>query len=280
MGRRGWTLLIVLGIIWGAPYLMIRIAVASVDPLVVALGRTVIGSLILLPVVLHRGQLAPAFRKWRALLAFTLVEISGPWLLLGHAETRLNSSTTGLMLAVIPLISAVIVARMGHEALGGRRLLGLLIGLVGVATLVGLDIQLSDFLAVGAIALCAVGYAVGPIIVDRKLKDVPPMGVVTGSLIMATLIYAPFAPFLWPSTVPIPAALSIVGLGVMCTAVAFLLFFTLIAEVGPARATIVAYINPVVAIILGALVLGEPLTLGMMIGFPLVIVGIVMASGR
>jgi drug/metabolite transporter (DMT)-like permease len=266
--------------IWGAPYLMIRIAVASVDPLVVALGRTIIGSLILLPVVLHRGQLAPALRKWRPLLAFTLVEISGPWLLLGHAETRLNSSTTGLMLAVIPLISAVIVARMGHEPLGGRRLAGLLIGLAGVATLVGLDIQLGDFLAVGAIALCAVGYAVGPIIVDRRLKDVPPMGVVTGSLIMATLIYAPFAPFLWPATVPLPAALSIVGLGVLCTALAFLLFFTLIAEVGPARATVVAYINPAVAIVLGALVLAEPLTLGMMIGFPLVIVGIVMSTGR
>ena len=280
MSRRGWILLIALGVIWGAPYLMIRIAVASVDPLIVAIGRTTIGSLLLLPLALHRGALAPAFRKWPALLAFTLVEISGPWILLGHAETRINSSTAGLLLAIIPMLSAVIVAMLGHERLHGRRLVGLVIGFAGVGILVGLDIRLGDFLAVGAMALCALGYAVGPIIIDRKLKDVPPLGVITGSLIMATVIYAPIAPFVWPASVPASAALSIAGLGVMCTAVAFMLFFTLIAEVGPARATLVAYINPAVAILLGAIVLSEPLTLGMAIGFPLVLLGTVMGTGR
>jgi hypothetical protein len=169
-------LLLTLGVIWGAPYLMIRIAVASVDPLIVAIGRTLIGSLLLLPLALHRGALAPAFRRWQALLAFTLVEISGPWLLLGHAETRINSSTAGLLLAVIPMLSAVIVAMLGHERLEGRRLAGLVIGFAGVAILVGVDIRLEDLLAVGATVLCALGYAIGPIIIDRKLKDVPPLG--------------------------------------------------------------------------------------------------------
>jgi drug/metabolite transporter (DMT)-like permease len=280
MSRRGWMLLIVLGVIWGAPYLMIRVAVASVDPLIVAIGRTLIGSLLLLPLALHRGVLAPAFRRWQALLAFTLVEISGPWLLLGHAETRINSSTAGLLLAIIPMLSAVIVAMLGHERLEGRRLAGLVIGFAGVAILVGLDIRMGELLAVGAMALCALGYAVGPIIIDRKLKGVPPLGVITASLIVATVLYAPIAPLVWPDSIPAPAALSIAGLGVMCTAVAFLLFFALIAEIGPARATLVAYINPAVAILLGALALSEPLTLGMAIGFPLVLLGTVMGTGR
>jgi drug/metabolite transporter (DMT)-like permease len=262
------------------PYLLIRIAVESLDPLVVAFGRTLIGALLLLPVALYRKSLVPAFRRWRALLAFTLVEISGPWLLLGHAETRLNSSTTGLLIAIVPLIAAVIVTRLGHDRLDGRRITGLVIGFAGVATLVGLDIHFSDFAAVGAIALVSLGYATGPIIIDRKLADVPPLGVVTASLILATLLYAPFAPLLWPKHATWAAVGSVAGLGVICTATAFLLFFALIAEVVPARATVITYINPVVAIILGVALLNEPLTLGMAIGFPLVIAGSILGTAR
>ena len=280
MTRRGWALFLALGLIWGMPYLLIRIAVESIDPLVVAFGRTLIGALLLLPVALHRRALAPAFRKWKPLLAFTLVEISGPWLLLGHAETRLNSSTAGLLIAIVPLMAAVIVTRLGHDRLGARRVTGLAIGFAGVAALVGLDIHLSDMAAVGAIALTALGYAIGPIIIDRKLADVPPIGVVTASLIIATVLYAPFAPLLWPAHIPAAAAWSVVGLGILCTAVAFLLFFALIAEAGPARATVITYINPAVAIVLGAIVLSEPLTLGMAIGFPLVIAGSILGTAR
>ena len=280
MSKRGWILFLALGVIWGMPYMLIRVAVESIDPLVVAFGRTLIGALLLTPIALHRGALLPALHKWKALVVFTLVEITGPWLLLGHAETRINSSTTGLMLAGIPLIAALIVTRLGHERLDGRRVTGLVIGFAGVAALVGLDIHVSDFLAVGALLLCSLGYAVGPIIIDRKLSDVPPLGVVAASMILATLFYSPFAPFLWPAH-PTPAALaSVAGLGVFCTATAFVLFFALIAEVGPARATVITYINPVVAIALGALVLNEPLTLGMAIGFPLVIAGSILGTAR
>jgi drug/metabolite transporter (DMT)-like permease len=280
MTKRGWFLFLALGFIWGMPYMLIRIAVESIDPLVVAFGRTLIGALLLAPIALHRGVLLPALRKWKVLVVFTLVEITGPWLLLGHAETRINSSTTGLLLAGIPLIAAVIVARLGHEHLDGRRLTGLVIGFAGVAALVGLDIHVSDFPAVGALLLTSLGYAVGPIIIDRKLSDVPPLGVVAAAMILATLFYAPFAPFLWPAN-PTPAAIgSVAGLGVFCTTTAFMLFFALIAEVGPARATVITYINPVVAIALGALVLNEPITVGMGIGFPLVIVGSILGTAR
>jgi drug/metabolite transporter (DMT)-like permease len=154
------------------------------------------------------------------------------------------------------------------------------IGFAGVALLVGMDIHFSDLPAVAATMVVALCYAIGPIVVDRKLKDVPAIGVVTASLLVATLLYAPFAPMVWPEHIPASAAWSVVGLGVLCTAVAFLVFFALIAEAGPARATVITYVNPAVAIVLGAVVLSEPLTLGMVIGFPVVIVGSVLGTSR
>jgi drug/metabolite transporter (DMT)-like permease len=280
MTKRGWALFLALGIIWGMPYLLIRIAVAEIDPLVVAFGRTLIGAALLLPVALYRKALAPAFRPWLALLAFTLVEISGPWLLIGHAETRLNSSTTGLLIAMVPLMAAVIVAWLGHERLDGRRLAGLVVGFAGVAALVGLDVHVSDLAAVGAIALASLGYAVGPIIIDRKLREVPTLGVITASLLIATALYAPFALLLWPAHASAAAIASVAGLGVICTAAAFLVFFALIADAGPARATVIAYVNPLVAIVLGVVFLHEPLTIGMAIGFPLVIIGSILGTAR
>ena len=280
MTKRAWLLFIALGVLWGMPYLLIRIAVSAVDPLVVAGSRTLIGALLLLPIAWHRKVLLAGVRKWQWLLAYTLLEINIPWLLLGHAETRLNSSTAGLLLAVVPLFAALIVTRLGHESLEPRRLLGLSIGFAGVALLVGMDIHFSDLPAVAATMVVALCYAIGPIVVDRKLKDVPAIGVVTASLIVATLLYAPFAPMVWPEHIPASAAWSVVGLGVLCTATAFLVFFALIAEAGPARATVITYVNPAVAIVLGAVVLSEPLTLGMVIGFPLVIVGSVLGTSR
>jgi len=239
-----------------------------------------IGALRLLPFALQRNALAAGFSRWKWLLAYTIIEINVPWLLLGHAETRLNSSTAGLLIAVVPLFAAVIVTRLGHERLEPRRLLGLGIGFAGVALLVGIDIRFSDWMAVAATMIVALCYAIGPIIINRKLADVPAVGVVTASLIVATLIYAPFVPFLWPEQVPASAAWSVVGLGSLCTAAAFMVFFALIAEVGPARATVITYVNPAVAIVLGAVVLSEPLTLGMAIGFPLVIAGSVLGTSR
>ena len=280
MSKRGWILFLSLGVLWGMPYLLIRIAVQEVDPLVVAGTRTLLGALLLLPIALHRKALAPAFRHWKWLLAFTLIEISVPWVLLGHAETRLTSSTAGLLIAVVPLFAAIIVSRLGHERLEPRRMFGLGVGFAGVALLVGLDIEFTDLLAVAATIVVSLCYAIGPIIIDRKLKDVPAIGVITASLILATIIYAPFMPMLWPAHFVAKAAWSVVGLGVLCTAGAFMVFFALIAEVGPARATVITYVNPAVALILGALVLDEHLTIGMAIGFPLVIAGSYLGTMR
>ena len=285
MTRRGWLLFIALSVIWGVPYLMIKVAVADIDPVAVAFGRTFIAAVLLLPIALRKRALRPVFLRWKWLLVYTLVEIVGPWWLLGHAETRLNSSTAGLLLAVVPLIAAVILVSIRRDGdktdrLDARRILGLAIGMAGVVALVGLDVQVDDLASVAAVMGTAVGYATGPIIISRKLADLPPMGVVTASLIVASAIFSPFAVWLRPSHVSAAAGWSVVGLAVICTAVAFLVFFALIAEAGPARATVITYINPAVAIILGVLVLNEPFTIGMAIGFPLVIVGSILATSK
>jgi drug/metabolite transporter (DMT)-like permease len=285
MTRRGWLLFGILGVIWGVPYLLIKIAVRDLDPAVVAFGRTFLGALLLLPIALRRRALGPVLRRWRWLLFYTLVEIVGPWWLLGHAETRLNSSTASLLIAIVPLLAAVLTAAVNRrrpeaERLGVRRLAGLGLGLVGVAVLVGLDVHLDDLPSVGAAVLTAVGYAVGPLLISRKLADLPPMGVITGSLALAAVIFFPFAVLLRPVHVGAGPVWSVVALAVFCTATAFVVLFALIAEVGPARATVITYVNPAVAILLGVVLLGESFTVGMAIGFPLVILGSVLATSR
>lgn len=282
MGRRGWILFLALGLIWGMPYLLIRIAVQDLNPLIVAFARTAIGALILLPFALREGSLGEAVRHWKWLALYTVIEISIPWLLIGYAETRLTSSTAGILISTTPLIAAALVAARGGESLDGRRLVGLVLGLVGVILLMGLDLNVGDLPAAAALTASAILYAIGPIVAADKLKNVPPIGVVTGSLILAATFYLPFAPFLWPETVTPEAAWSVFGLATLCTALAFILFFALIAEVGPARSTVITYINPAVALVLGVIVLSEPLTTGMAIGFPLIILGSILgtAGGR
>ncbi|MEU1205820.1 DMT family transporter [Nocardia sp. NPDC005825] len=280
MSRRGWLLFLGMGVIWGVPYAMIRVAVGEFDPVFVAFGRTLLGALVLLPVALFTKVLWPVLREWRWVLVYTLVEITGPWLLIGHAETRLTSSTVGLLIAAVPLIAIVITTRLGHEGLETRRVLGLVIGFAGVTALVGLDIDMSNLGALAAIGVSVIGYALGPIIIDRKLKELPPIGVVTASLVFAATLYLPFALWRLPSHFPAAATWSVVGLGLLCTALAFVVFFALIGEVGPSRATVITYINPAVALLIGVSLLNEPLTAGMAIGFPLVILGSILGTAR
>jgi drug/metabolite transporter (DMT)-like permease len=273
MSRRAWWLFLALGLIWGIPYLLIRIAVADMPPVFVAFARTLIGALLLLPVAASRGALLPVLRRWKPLLVFTLVEISLSWWLLGYAETRINSSTAGLLIATVPVLTAGLLALTGREPLDVRRGLGLAIGLAGVVALVGLDIDISNGLAVSAALATALGYAIGPIVVSRHLSDLPPLGVIAASLALATLLYVPFVGPAWPAHFTVDASLSVLVLGVVCTAIAFVLFFALIAEAGPARATVITYVNPLVALMLGVVLLDEPLTTGMAVGFALVLLG-------
>ena len=282
MTRRGALLFAAMCVIWGVPYLMIRVAVRELAPVTLVFGRTAIGALLLTPVAAVRGELRPLLRRWAPLLAYTAIEVAIPWVLLARAETKLSSSLTGLLIAAVPLVGAVVVALTGdRERQGQRRWLGLLVGMAGVAALVGLDVGNVDAVAVVEIFCVAVCYAIGPIVLSRSLSDLPALGVVAASLLLTALAYAPLAVWRRPDASPSShVLLSVVGLAVICTALAFLVFFALIAEVGPVRATVITYVNPAVAAVLGVLVLSEHLTAGMVLGFALILGGSVLATGR
>ena len=280
MTRRGWTLFIALSIIWGTPYLFIRIAVEYVEPSVMVALRVGLATALLLPVALIRGQFRGIRRHLPWIGLFALVEITGPFLMLGYAETQLTSSTTALLIAGVPIVAAVLARSLGLDRrLGGMRVLGLSVGISGVAILVGLDVPGDQWWAVGAAAVTVVGYALGPIIISTRLSDAPALAVITLALAANTVLYAPIAWVQRPTTpVPSSAWWSIVVLGVLCTAIAFLIFFALVAEVGPSRMTVITFLNPAVAVFLGIVVLSEPITWGLVLGFPLVILGSYLAT--
>jgi drug/metabolite transporter (DMT)-like permease len=281
MSRRGALLFAAMCVIWGIPYLLIRVAVRELAPVTLVFARTALGALLLTPVAAWRGELRPLLRHWKPMLVYTAAEVAIPWVLLARAETRLTSSLTGLLIAAVPLVGAVIVTLTGErERQGGRRWFGLLVGIGGVAALVGLDFGQVSVVALVEVALVAVGYAVGPIILARRLGELPVFGVVAASLIVSAIVYAPFAAARLPAQMPSTHVLeSVVGLAVVCTALAFVLFFALIAEVGPVRATVITYVNPAVAAVLGVLVLSEHISAGMVLGFALVLAGCVLATG-
>jgi drug/metabolite transporter (DMT)-like permease len=277
MTRRAWLLFAAMCVIWGVPYLLIRVAVRELSPATLVFFRTGLSAALLLPIAARRGELRPLLPYWRPLLLFTALEVGVPWLLLSSAETRLSSSLAALLIAAVPLVAAAAM----RERLDPRRLLGLVVGLAGVAAIVGLDARGAGLLPLLEIAVVVLGYATGPIVLSRRLGGAPALGVVTWSLVLVAVAYAPVAAVQLPDTVPSGRVLaSVAGLAVVCTALAFVLFFALIAEAGPVRATVITYVNPAVAAILGVALLDEPLTAGMAVGFVLVIAGSVLATRR
>jgi len=275
--RRGLLLFAALGIAWGIPYLFIKIAVGELEPAMVVLARSGLAAVLLLPLALFRREVVAVLRHWKPMLAYTLVEIVVPWYFLSSAERELPSSTAGLLLAAVPLAGVAVAFFMGRPArLSGLNWVGILIGMLGVAGLVGLDVGGSDLPSVLEMSVVVVGYAVGPAILSRWMPDLPGVGVVAVSLAGAALIYIPIVlltqsvPTAWPSTKVIVA---IVVLAVVCSALAFLLLLGLIAEIGPVKATTITYVNPAVAIIAGVLVLGEAVTVWTIVGFALVLTG-------
>jgi drug/metabolite transporter (DMT)-like permease len=282
MTRRGWILFASMCVIWGVPYLLIRVAVRDLSPATLVLARTGIAALLLLPIAAARSELRPLLRHWAPLLAFAAIEIAIPWVLLGAAEQHISSSLTGLLIAAVPLVGALIARTTGErERLGFQSALGLLLGLVGVAAIVGLNLEGAGGVPLAEIALVAICYAVGPVILQRYLAGLPALGVIAAALGATAVAYVPIAAFSLPDRVPSATVIgSVAGLAVVCTAVAFLLFFALIAEIGPVRATVITYVNPAVAAVLGVAILGEHFTAGMGVGFALVLAGSVLATRR
>ncbi len=272
-----------MSVIWGVPYLLIKVAVDEVSPVVVVFVRCAVGAALLLPWVLARGQVRPALRHWRALLVFTVLEMTGPWLLLSYAEVTLSSSLTGLLVASVPFVAALASRALGdEERLTPVRLAGMGLGVVGIVALLGFDAESIALLPVLAVVLVVLGYGTAPLVASRALGDVPGVAVSAIALVVTAVVYAPFAlPRLGEVTAASPRALgSLAGLGVVCTGIALVLFFALIREVGPQRALVITFVNPAVAVLAGVLLLDEPFTLGLAVGLPLVLLGCVLATRR
>jgi drug/metabolite transporter (DMT)-like permease len=274
-----------MGIIWGIPYLLIKVADGAVAVPVLVWSRIIIGVLILVPVALAQGAWRPAQRdllrrNWHWLAAYALIEIILPWALLSAAERRLPSSASGLLIASVPVIGALIawMTRTG-DRLTLVRAAGLALGLAGVVLLAGPGAVHGDLLADAEVMGVAVCYAAGPVIANRRLAGVPSIAANATCLSMAAVVYTVPAVLSWPHAMPSASVIaSLVGLGAICTAAGLVFYFWLIEEIGAARATVVTYVNPAVAVALGALVLGEPFTARIAGSFVLILAGSVLAT--
>lgn len=274
-----------MGVIWGIPYLLIKVADGGVSVPVLVWARVTVGAVILVPIALAQGAWRPEqrgvlLRHWRWLAAFAVIEIIGPWALLSAAERHLSSSTTGLLIAAVPAIGALLAwTSGGGEKLTRVRVAGLGLGFAGVALLVGPGIGGGDVLSYAEVLLTAVCYATGPMIANRKLAGVPSISANAACLVAAAVVYTPVAVFSWPHATPSANVLaSLAALGAVCTAGGLVGFFLLIAEIGAARATVITYLNPAVAVALGAGVLGERLTPAIGVAFVLILAGSVLAT--
>jgi drug/metabolite transporter (DMT)-like permease len=277
VSTRGWALFAAASVIWGIPYLFIKIAVDELSPSVVAWSRLALAAAVLLPVAWKLGALRGLRERWRILTVFAAVEMAVPWPLLGFGEVHISSSLAAILVATVPLFVALLATRFDHsERPTVTRFVGMLIGLAGVVALVGIDIGGKRDELLGALAILVVAflYAIGPMIVKRRLSDVDPLGPVAASLGIAALLVTPPALASLPDSTPSADTFaSIAVLGLVCSAVGFLVFFRLIAEIGPGRATVITYINPVVALALGVVVLDESITTGVVVGLLLILAG-------
>ena len=287
MSRKGLWLFIACGIAWGIPYAFIRVAVEQFDVATIIFARVVIGAAVLIPFAIHRKAIMPALKHWPWVLAFALIEMAGPWFLITNAEKTVSSGLTGLLIAIVPFW-AVFIAYwfLGDKSVKHpKTIFGLIIGFIGVFLLVGIDAFTADLdlLGVAAVVLASLGYAIAPAISSHKIGHIDSAGVISLSMVIVAAIYAV------PGLTALPASLpratfdgwfALAMLGVVCSALAFILFFDLIKEIGSARATLITYPNTAIAFVLGIVFLSEPITLGMILGFPLVLIGSYFASKK
>jgi drug/metabolite transporter (DMT)-like permease len=285
VSRKALGLFLIVGVIWGTPYFFIEIALEHFDTTSLVFVRVFLGALILMPIVISRGMMKATLKAWPAVVAFASFEMVGPWFLIPEAQKDISSSLASLLITTVPFIAAFAVGLLGdRSAWHPLTVLGLLIGLAGVISLVGIDAfsGVTPLAPIFMMLAAAVGYAVAPIIANRMPHEVPTLGVIAVSLTIVSAVYAPFAAFSLPRDIsegpPWQAWAALVVLGAICSALAFVIFFALIREIGPARASLITYVNLAVAAVLGVVFLAEPITTGILVGFPLVVLGSYLAS--
>ena len=287
MSRRNLILFILAGFLWGIPYLFIRVAVDPQDgfhPAIVVLGRVVIGALILIPIAIYDKTFFTALKNWRYIAVYALFEMVGPWILIGTAEQKISSGLAGLLVSSVPIFSTLIASAYGDKSVWQpKRLFGIAIGFLGVFLLVGIEsiTGSSDPLSIAMVLAASIGYAFAVIYITRKMPDGSGIAINGIAMVMTAVFYSPALFFFWPDrAVSNEAVYSLIALGVFSTGIAFALFFTVMAEIGPTRASLVTYMNTAFAVVLGIIILNEPLTVGIMVGLPLVLIGSYLASRK
>jgi drug/metabolite transporter (DMT)-like permease len=287
MTRKSAIIFALVGILWGVPYLFIKVAVDETDgypPAIVVFGRVFIGALILIPLALRDKSIFAAFKGIKYVAIYALLEMIIPWLLIGTAEQKISSGLAGLLIASVPIWSTLITYFQGDkEALRFNRLLGIGVGFIGVVLIVGIESLTgsSHALSILMVLVAAFAYAYAIIMIREKLPDVSGIAINAVAMGITAIFYLPFTIALWPDrAISTDSTLSVIALGVFSTGIAFAIFFTLIEEIGPTRASVVTYWNTAIAVLLGVLILNEELTIGIRVGLPLVMIGSYLVTRR
>ncbi|GLY93041.1 DMT family transporter [Actinoplanes sp. NBRC 103695] len=274
MNRRAWSLFVLVSVLWGIPYLLIKVAIVDLSPGLVVAGRVLIAALVLVPIAARRGSLTALRGRYGTVAAIAVIHVVIPFLLITYGETHISSSLTGLLIAIEPAAIALLMLRT--EPLTRGRAAGLVIGFAGVALLVGLDVSGDrlGLLGAGMVLLAAMSYAVATILVQRRAAGLPPEALAAGTTTVSAVLLAPVGLLTLPAE-PVRALswAALIALGLLCTALAMLAFYELIALAGSSRAGLVTYANPVVAVLLGVVLLNESFGVHMVAGFALVAVG-------
>jgi len=275
MSRRNLILFILAGFLWGIPYLFIRVAVnpeTGFSPAIVVFMRVFIGALILVPISIYDKSFFIAIKGWQYIAVYALFEMVIPWILIGTAEQSITSGLAGLLVASVPIFSTIITSLYGDKSVWQpRRLFGMGVGFLGVFLLVGIEsfTGSSDPIAILMMLGAAIGYASAVIYVTRKMPGVSGVAINGIAMAMTAIFYTPALFILWPDrAISHNAIYSVIALGIFSTGIAFAVFFTVMAEIGPARASLVTYMNTAFAVVLGVLLLSEPLTTGIIVGLP------------
>jgi drug/metabolite transporter (DMT)-like permease len=283
MSRKSLFHFALVGILWGIPYLLMKVAVEDFPPAAVVAGRTLIGASILIPIAIYRKKFKGAVLGFKFVAFYALLEMIGPWILISTAQQKINSGLAGLLVSTVPIFATIIISLRGdHSVWQFRRIIGIVVGFLGLILVVGIESLTgsADLLSIAMVLIASVSYAYAVIMILANLPLVDGIAINGLAMAISTVFWGPVAIAQWPSNVSMNSALSLIALGIFSTAFAFILFFKLIEEIGPARGSLVTYVNTAVAVVLGVIILKEPLTIGIVIGLPLVLIGSYLASKK
>ena len=283
MSRKSLFYFLLVGFLWGIPYLLMKVAVEEIPPSAIVAGRTLIGAAILIPVALYRKTFKGAVLGFKFVAFYALLEMIGPWILISTAQKKIDSGLAGLLISTVPIFAAIITSMRGdHTVWQFKRMFGIVVGFIGLIAVVGIESFSGNShpASIAMMILAAMGYSYAIIMVTTNLPLVDGIAINGLAMAITSIFWAPLAIAQWPSQVTLKPALSLIALGVLCTALAFLVFFKLLVEIGPARGSLVTYLNTSVAVVLGVIVLNEPITIGLIIGLPLVLIGSYLAGKK